>query len=209
MTGTERLQAAETFIRSGDCACPFARSVSTHPLELSTAPRFDRKKILRPMRAFSPTQGLSPAHVLLAVSSEEPGEHRQTKEWAVEAFLVLNLVAAIVSYPDHDVAILEQAVYGKTRDVLLDRTSPRRPHIVLGRMPLITVCMSPVYPPKHPRYSPCTMLVSTWHMDISLAQTPQVTAAMRARCEAEHGRQYDADELMLDLPEFANLARRG
>lgn len=101
-------------------------------------------------------------------------------------------------------AAIERDIYGRIQRLLVDEGDPRRPHMLLGGesplSSLITICMAPVYPENHPRYSPHMMLVATWHTDVGQMQTRELTFKIREKAQAAHGGEYDGDELMLHWP---------
>lgn len=194
-----RRDLLDEYFASGAGVCPFARACTRHYVEVGSTPRWSRRELVRVVKEFSETGGATPPHVMILVGSEMT-DHEATKAWAIEAYLELNLACSMAA-DQWSLAELEHEIYVNTRRQLVEMPGDLRPHIALGDSSVITVCMSPVYPVEHPRYAPAAMLLSTWHMDIFRTQTSDVTKKIRSAAHRAHGKKYDADELMLALPE--------
>ena len=178
------------------------RAVRAHFAEGRSVCPFAAKSIVRYARDTEPLEELLDGFVSRAaaviVADTPPADFATTLIWARATFMAAVAAATTISYPScvgpaRDVAIAE------VRRVLHDDASPTRPMIGLRGRPLITICMAPVYPARHPRYAPAAALVLVHVEDVDGIELPAVRRAM----QAEHGFVYDANELMLALPAAA------
>jgi len=197
-----RIAAADAFLRSDECLCPFARFCMMHYGEVSTRPQFDRKALLKLAKGFAPTQGAKPAHALVVVAQDDYYDYFETtKTWAIATFLELMVVCNLVSDVSATVSEVERLVSRQIRPLVLSEDDPRRPHLALNGAGLITICMAPVYPVGHPRYAPLSLVAVTWQSDIAGAQaSPDLVTRIRENMKKQHGFVYDANDLMLPLP---------
>lgn len=197
-----KLDASIDYLR-GKCACPFARKARFHAVDICDAPGFYRGQLTRHAMAVHHDLGS-----VLLVAGQCELTFEDTKRWARETFLEVMIACALatstaqgLTYAAEERAV-ERAVYGEVRDMLYDDSERRRPNAVLGDEPLITICMTPVYPAAHPRYAPYPILVATRQVDVADAQRehPLVVTKIREAMRAAQGSVYDADELVLPLP---------
>lgn len=199
-----KLDASVTYLR-GECVCPFARKARFHAVDVCDAAHFYRPQITRHAMAMH----ADPGSVLLVAGQCEP-TFADTKRWARKTFLELMIACVLATDPPTSgiagaaqERAVERAVYGDIKDMLYDDGEVRRPNAVLGDQPLITICMAPVYPAAHPRYAPHPILVATRQADVAGAQVehPLVVKKIREAMLAAQGSVYDADELVLLLPD--------
>lgn len=202
-----RTSAVETWLRSGASVCPFARTCVAEYVEASAPAGADRRLLVRAAREFSRSLGASPSHALITLGPYSV-DHESTYAWAIEAFLGLNVGFAMVSGVPR--AEAELFLMRNTRPLLLAEADPTalRPHLRYRDQPLFTFCMAPCYPRPHPRFAPFPILVTTWALDVAEAQkSTALVTRIRERMKAEHGFVYDADALVLPLPEAPARSR--
>ncbi len=125
-------------------------------------------------------------------------EYLLVKLWAQACYLKAFLCAMMLDFPQENPRRLTRTVLREVYPVVSDDVNPRRMHLSLRGLPVLTICMAPVYPTGHPRFAPTPILLLTWMQDIVEAgPLPKVREVM----EREHGSVYDAMALMLPLPE--------
>lgn len=181
------LEIARSYLESGGSICPFASRCYVH-YEFDTG---DFRPIL---------SNFEHGQAIVAVSRHYPNwllSFEDMKTWARSIFVKIMRHAARLSNPGSTDREIVQEIMTNIYPILENDSDQRRPNIALRNEPVITICMAPVYPITHPRYSPVPMLVLTWYEDLKNAGIfPKVRRAM----EQEHGHVYDALELMLPMP---------
>lgn len=171
------------FLRGGGSVCPFAKHTTIHYVADGNA-RDLRIAMHRLVRRES----------LAVVANRDTGDFAETKEWAIRRFASVHDTALSMTYA----SVLERlTVMAQVTSELRDPRNQTRRYIALRNRPLITICMAPVYPIGHPRYAPVTCIISTWMDDIRDAGIP---VSIRKAMVREHGSLYDANELVLELP---------
>ncbi len=188
----------EAFLQGGGSVCPFAAGSRRHYATVGEPLRLHRPIILAAARLFANTRGSSPPGALLVVGQRDPEGFDATRTWAREVFLETMTCLGLVDGATE--AEMERPV-AEARAVLFDDADPRRPVLGCGGARLYTICLSPVYPRTHPRYAPRAAVVATWQVDVANACVEPAFSRIRAAMKREHGSVYDADELMLPLPE--------
>lgn len=188
----------EAFLQYGGSVCPFASGTRRHYATVSEPLRLYRPVIRASAELFSRTKGKRPPGALLVVSMREPERFEATRYWAREVFMeLMRCFGSMAGAPENE---LERSLTDALA-VLLDDADPRRPVLACDGAPLYTICMAPVYPVTHPRYAPRAVVVSTWQADVAAGSVEPAFSRIRAAMKREHGSVYDADELMLPLPE--------
>jgi hypothetical protein len=84
----------------------------------------------------------------------------------------------------------------KTEPILRNGDHPCRLYLPVKGKPVLPVCMAPVYPMTHPRFSPMPIIILTFLEDFDGVEIPAVREVMKR----EHGCVYDVQELVLPLP---------
>ncbi len=201
---TDRVRALLDFIVSGGTVCPFARSAPLTVLDLE-----DPDSIMARLTEFA--TGRKNALVVPCTDAAEQmlfgRPWTMTRSWAREMFL--DLVGVLLWFHNPDTTEAERFVHiERVHAILYDDTSELRPVLALGRSlrpevpqrPLMTICMSPLYPRKHPRFAPATCLVITWMDDVAAGLDTLASILIREKMAIEHGSVYDANDLVLPPP---------
>jgi hypothetical protein len=184
----------DDFIEKGGSVCPFARGSARLYVTVGRVPADKRKKTMEAVQRFAPGQN----QALLVVGPDLPN-FATTKAWAREVFLELMIVMGLVgNVPEKDVV---RYVRTQIRPLLENELDPRRPVLGFRDKPLYAICMAPCYPKTHPRHAPKPVIVVTWGQDVAGVHDQPATEKIREVMRREHGHVYDADDLMLPLPE--------
>lgn len=196
---TQRSLEVYEFLSAGGSVCPFAKKAEGFKIvEVEDPPK--HMDLFDMVGRFGRTKGAIPASALIVVGPYDE-DYTKVKSWAVDTYCDLNALFVVQDNVGMSYSEVRGLVEREVRPVLLNDADPRRPNIICRNERLITICMSPVYPKKHPRYSPHTMLVLTWNSDIARGQeVPGLVPRLRRVMVEQHGSLYDADELMLKLP---------
>lgn len=181
----------DAHLAAGRSVCPFAKGA--HKVYVR-----DVTRMLVGLRAFAEMKGA--ALIVCAPGGSAGWDFERTRTWARETFLELMICFGLM-----DGVEMERFVQEFVRPLLFDDADPRRPMLGHAGLPLFAICLAPVYPKTHPRYAPHASVVVTRQSDVAEVATanPTAVAQIRAAMKAEHGSVYDADELMLPLPEVA------
>ena len=161
---------------------------------VSMSPRADRVSILRSATAFAATRG----NALVLLAKADKG-FAATAAWSAEAFLELMICCVQISQPTVLIAEIERYVETSVRPTL--NSQDIRPYLAVYGKALMTICMAPSYPAAHPRHAPHTILVATWADDVGAVQGTPAIAKIREAMVKAHGYVYDANELVLPLPQ--------
>lgn len=188
----------EGFLQDGGSVCPYAAGTRRHYATVGNNVRFYRPVIRAAAQLFAHTKGTRPYGALLVVGKQEPDGFRATRDWAREVFLELTACFGLLAGSTE--AEMERPI-ADARVILLDDVDPRRPVLTCDGSPLYAICMAPLYPQTHPRYAPRAVVVVTWQADVAAGSVEPAFSRIRDTMKREHGSVYDADELMLPLPE--------
>jgi hypothetical protein len=180
---TAAIDTVDAYLRAGKSVCPHARRATIHYA-------MDNEALGTMLTAI----GLSEAGVVIA--SRELDGFAATKRWAQDTVLSMFTAAASLAYPSLSLRQVKELVRTQAEPVLRNDLDPRRLYLPVRNQPVLPVCMAPLYPATHPRYSPRPIIVLTFLVDVEGIKIPAVREAM-AR---EHGHVYDAKELVLPLP---------
>lgn len=189
-----RSVTVRSYLQAGKSVCPFAKAAPLELVTVSMNPRADRAAILRSAAAFATARG----NAIVLVANADKG-FAATATWSAEAFLELMICCVQVSQPEVAIGEIEQHVETNVRPTLSSQDI--RPYLAVHGKALMTICMAPVYPTAHPRYAPHTMLVATWADDVGAVQGTPTIAKIREAMVKAHGYVYDANELVLPLPQ--------
>lgn len=188
MPSSEPIGRLQDFLRRGGSVCPLAaRSRVLYVLEGEMHDL--RRELLM----------LSARESLAVVARVEPPDYAGVRSWAFSRFAEAFDVGLVLSSPGLTAASRMNMMLRVERD-LRDPAVKTRPYVAVRGEPLVSICLSPVYPDGHPRHAPSTCLVMTWVEDVArVGEIPAVRAVMKER----HGSLYDANELVLELPTSA------
>jgi hypothetical protein len=180
---SDAIAIVDAYLRAGKSVCPHARKATIHYATDNEA--------FGPMLA-----AIKPSEAGVVIGSREVDGFEATKRWAQDTVLSMFAAAASLAYPSLSHKQVKDLVRAQAEPVLRNDLDPRRLYVPVRNQPVLPVCMAPVYPATHPRYSPRPIIVLTYLADVEGIAIPAVREAM-AR---EHGHVYDAKELVLPLP---------
>lgn len=194
-----RTARVEAFLRSGKVVCPYARTAA---LLLPEAPRdpsaFERREVAKQAAKFV----RKTAKIALVLVGPDLKDFASSKAWAIDWFLELAVVFAVLSGEPPVVA--RRRVETDMRPCLVEEPMPARPLLSCRGETLPCIAMIPLYEAGDPRFSPIPILVVTRGRQV--LEVPSASRDMiRARTKARKG-DYDADELILPIgaPEPVN-----
>jgi hypothetical protein len=180
---SDAIVIVDAYLRAGKSVCPHARKATIHYAMDNEA--------LGPMLA-----AIKPSEAGVVIAGRELDGFAATKRWAQDTVLSMFAAAASLAYPNLSLREIKDLVRTQAEPVLRNDIDPRRLYLPVRSQPVLPVCMAPVYPTPHPRYSPRPIIVLTYLADVEGIKIPVVREAM----EREHGHVYDAKELVLTLP---------
>ena len=180
---TDAIHLVDRYLRAGESVCPYARKAKIHYA-------LDNE-------ALGPTlMAIERSEACVVIASEAPDGFPDVKTWAQDTVLSMFVVLASLSNPTWSRQHARDHVRTHTEPVLRNDAHPCRLYLPVKGKPVLPVCMAPVYPVTHPRFSPMAIIVLTLLEDIDGVEIPAVREVMRR----EHGYVYDAQELVLPLP---------
>jgi hypothetical protein len=191
---TDLQHNAKARVMQAGSVCPFSAACTRICVKSG-----DRQALLQAAGRFAATRGKVPNGALLVLSDTPVGGFEATRAWAREVFLELTVCfGMLVGVGEEELA---KHVDAHVRPILMDDGDPRRVTLQCSGDPVFAICLAPVYPLSHPRYAPEPTVVVTWHADVAAVQDHPAVARIREVMKREHGSVYDANELMLPLPE--------
>jgi hypothetical protein len=174
------------YLRAGKSVCPHARKATIHYAMDNEA--------LGPMIA-----AIKPSEAGVVIASRDPAGFADTKRWAQDAVLSLFVATTSLAHSTLSRRQVKGLVRAQAEPVLRNDNDPRRLYVPVKGKPVLPVCLAPIYPAKHPRFSPVPIVVLTFLEDVDGVEIPSIRDAM----QREHGVVYDAQELVLPLPVLA------
>jgi hypothetical protein len=183
----DAIEAMDRYLRAGKSVCPHARRATIHYAMDNEA--------LGPMLA-----AIKPSEAGVVIASRELAGFEGTKRWAQDTILSLFVATTSSAHPTLSLRQARELVRAQAEPALRNDDDPRRLYLPVKGEPVLPVCMAPVYPATHPRFSPAAIIVLTFLDDVEGVEIPALREAMKR----EHGFVYDAKELMLPLPELAD-----
>lgn len=181
---TDSIKTIDDYLRAGKSICPYAKKAEIHYA-------VDNEPLWPMMRAIKRYE----AGVVICLRRVSM-DFWTTKIWAQDTILTMFVATAQHGNPQWSHRQAREHVYAHIGPVLRNDNDPRRPALAVDGKPMVPICMAPVYPTTHPRFSPIPIIVVTWYEDLHGVVIPAVRDAMAK----EHGSVYDALEIMLPLP---------
>jgi hypothetical protein len=179
----DAIDILDGYLRAGKSVCPHARKATIHYAMDNEA--------LGPMLA-----AIKPSEAGVVIASRELAGFADTKRWAQNTALSLFVATTSSAHPTLSLRQVKEFVRAQAEPVLRNDRDPRRLYLPVKGKPVLPVCLAPIYPAKHPRFSPVPIVVLTFLEDVDGVEIPSIRDAM----QREHGAVYDAQELVLSLP---------
>jgi hypothetical protein len=180
---SEAIDAVDRHLRAGGSVCPYARKATIHYA-------MDNEALGPTLLAMETTEAG------VVVASASPASFGDVKRWAQDTVLSMFVAVTSLMHPNLSRRQVKEYVATSIEPVLRNDDDPRRLYLPVKGKPVLPVCLAPVYPVTHPRFSPAAIIVLTHLEDVDGVEIPAIREAMKR----EHGSVYDAQELMLPLP---------